>query len=734
VLKKNDSGTTLFTMPFTNSGTLEADTGTLSLTNGGALAGSFVTGSGAVIDFSGGNFTMTGAAPAASGAGLVEFTDNAGIAISGQMTGVLNCAGGMITAPLSIASTGILNISGIGMTLTNDSALTNSGTVNWLTGYVYLATCGAGPLVNLPGAQWNIQSGQSATCSCAANSNAFFLNQGAMLKTNDSGTTIISIKFNNSGALDTATGTLQLTNGGTLGGQFVTGQGAALDFIGGSFSLPGNSLASSGPGQVMFGGTADVSFTQQMSGVLNFAGGTIAGPLTITNGGTLNIRGSVALHGALTNKGTVNWLAGNIYLDTYNAPLAGPVVNLAGGQWIIQCDMSNNCYTNALNTFFTNAGTVFKTNSTGTSYFVNPFNNSGTLKAQTGSIELTGGGVLEGQFVAETNTLIEFDGGSYTLVGAAPAASGPGLVQFNDFYSEITCIGKMSGVLNCALASTAAPLSIASDGTLNITGIGIALNSSLTNEGTINWLAGVVYLNTGSSIDAGPVVNQPGGLWNIQCDQMMSDYNPYPLAPYAWFTNLGTVLKTNTTGTTTIAIPLLNSGTLKADTGTFLLSSGYSETPSANLLIPLSGPTPGTDYGQFQFTSAPAFAGALTVTTQNGYKPAVGATFTVLTYPSFTGAFSSTNLDLNDGMVLQPQFNPGSLVLTAAAATAPTMAISLSPGSVTIQWTPGFSTWVLQSATNLAAPNWTTLSTSGNSTVVSVQPKHQQYFRLHNGP
>ena len=83
-------------------------------------------------------------------------------------------------------------------------------------------------------------------------------------------------------------------------------------------------------------------------------------------------------------------------------------------------------------------------------------------------------------------------------------------------------------------------------------------------------------------------------------------------------------------------------------------------------------------------------------------------------------------------MLLQPQFNTGNLTLTAAAASAPRLSISFSGGNATIQWTPGFSGWVLQSATDLSAPVWTPLSVSGNQTVVPVTGA-QQYFRLHNG-
>ena len=722
VLKTNASGINLFEIPFNNSGALKDQTGTIQFLNGGVLGGTFVTGSGTGIGFNGGAFSLPGNALASSGPGQVQFAGTAGVTFSQSMIGILNFAGGTIAGPLTIASGGILNITG---SVAVDAALTNSGTVNWLAGYLYLDTCVsnlAGPIVNL--GQWNIEC-DSTNLSCQVGPNAYFINQGTVLKTNTSGTTLIAIPFNNSGTLRAASGTIQLTNGGALGGLFATVPGTAVDFVGGSFSLPGNALLTNGSGQVQFGGTAGVSFALPVTNVLNFAGGTIAGPLAIASTGTLNILDSVALLGALTNYGTVNWLSGNIYLNTCISNLAGPVVNL--GQWNIECDMTNLSCSAGDNAFFTNGGNVLKTNSTGTTYFSIPFNNSGTLKAQTGNMELMGGGVLGGQFVANTNMAIDFENGNFTLNGAAPAASGAGLVQFTGFNANITCIGPMSGVLNCYLASIVAPLTIAANGTFNILGTGVAIDSPFTNSGTVNWLGTNVYLG---ALGAGPLVNLPGGVWNIQSGRMLS--SGYPSDAGAYFTNAGTVLVTNNSVTANISIPFINAGTVIADTGTLLFNSGYGQSSTANLIFSLGGPVAGIDYSQFQFTYAPVFAGALSIGTRNGYQPGVGTAFTVLDYPSFTGAFSSTNVDLGGGLVLQPQFNPTNLVLTAAAVTAPTLSISISGASVTVQWTPGFSTWVLQSATNLSNPNWTTLSFTGNSTVVPVQPKQQQYFRMHN--
>ena len=209
-------------------------------------------------------------------------------------------------------------------------------------------------------------------------------------------------------------------DGGAVAGQFITGGGAAIEFNGGSFFLSNNAPASSGFGQVLFGGGADVNLTGPVTGVMNLTGGTIGGPLTIASGGILNITGSVTLLGALTNSGTVNWLGGNVYLDTCTSNLAGPLVNL--GQWNIGCDATNlSCFQGAINSYFINQGTVLKTNTTGITLIEIAFNNFGTLQANAGTIGLTSGGALGGLFLAETTAAIDFQAGNFTLNGAAPA-------------------------------------------------------------------------------------------------------------------------------------------------------------------------------------------------------------------------------------------------------------------------------------------------------------------------
>ncbi|MGA9777877.1 MAG: hypothetical protein WBS33_06360, partial [Verrucomicrobiia bacterium] len=78
-------------------------------------------------------------------------------------------------------------------------------------------------------------------------------------------------------------------------------------------------------------GTINLTNTVAISGVFNWSGGTLSGdPLTITNGGVLNITGSVSLENVLTNAGTVT-MTGNSAVTMYNnnGTYNGGVYNLA---------------------------------------------------------------------------------------------------------------------------------------------------------------------------------------------------------------------------------------------------------------------------------------------------------------------------------------------------------------------------------------------------------------------
>ncbi|MCX6864693.1 MAG: hypothetical protein NTV46_00490, partial [Verrucomicrobia bacterium] len=206
----------------------------------------------------------------------------------------------------------------------------------------------------------------------------------------------------------------------------------------------------------------------------------------------------------------------------------------------------------------------------------------------------------------------------------------------------------------------------------------------------------------------------------------------YPGYELGLITNAGTLRKSAATGTTTINIPVNNSGTVEALVGTINFNSEYSGTLSASL----AGTTAGTDYGKIQFSQPPHFSGPFTLTLRNGFLPLTGDTFDIASFPSATGDFSDfVGLDLGNGLHLAPHFEGGGLTLVTTfqpLQTVPTLTISRTVSGVFLRWPGEYTNWALYRSIDLKT--WEPATVSGaNSTVVpAVLPK--EFFRLHELP
>ncbi len=191
-----------------------------------------ITGSG-LCEFSGGTLTLNQTiAPnlRLAGGNVVlgpAFQDNGAItnlALSGStlvstytVTGTLTGSSGTIAAPLSIASSGVLNITG---SITLENVLSNAGTVT-MTGPAALTvynnnTIYQGGVYNLPGALWDIQTNANILCACYGHE--FFDNAGTLRKSLAAGTSTIQVSLTNSGTVNPLMGTLDFNTFTSLGG------------------------------------------------------------------------------------------------------------------------------------------------------------------------------------------------------------------------------------------------------------------------------------------------------------------------------------------------------------------------------------------------------------------------------------------------------------------------------------------------------------------------------------
>ena len=373
------------------------------------------------------------------------------------------------------------------------------------------------------------------------------------------------------------------------------------------------------------------------SGQFNWTGGTLSGnPLTVSTGGALNISGNSTkvLITALLNAGTVNWTGGGSLEVDYSTANSqyGLIQNLAGGVWTIQ--NSARIYNNSPNSaYFQNAGTVQKSGDTGTTTISIPFYNSGTVTAMLGTMLFNAGGTIEGSFNAGTGATINFNSGPF-VYNVTPAITGAGLVEVtggtlalaNDIIPNLQLLGGTislgpefqggAGITNLTIlggtltgsntvsgsftnggnllgsltllsgamanwnaGSIQGPVAIAGGASLIITSNSTKyLWGPLTNAGTVTWSGnGSLEVDFSSANNQyGTIQNLTGALWDIQNSSRI--YNSAPNGAY--FLNAGTLRKSADSGTTTIAIPLQNQGTVKALLGTLNFSSGGNMGPS----------------------------------------------------------------------------------------------------------------------------------------------------------
>ena len=317
---------------------------------------------------------------------------------------------------------------------------------------------------NLPGALWDIQTNANFNCACYGNE--FFNNAGVFRKSQGSGSSSIQVTFTNTGTVSALAGTIFVNRGGIISGSYDTAAGATINFSSGGFTMGSEpplavrDFVNSPAGLLLspkvfrrisswrartsvltstfqnngaitnltLNGAVLVS-TNTVTGTLTWTAGTLVGPLSIAQGGLLNISGNMGLQNVLTNSGTVT-MTGSAALTFYNnqTSLLGGVYNLPGALWDIQTNANFNCACYG-NEFFNNAGVFRKSQGSGSSSIQVTFTNTGTVSALAGTIFVNRGGIISGSYDTAAGATINFSSGGFTM-GSEPAISGSGLCEF----------------------------------------------------------------------------------------------------------------------------------------------------------------------------------------------------------------------------------------------------------------------------------------------------------------
>ncbi len=462
-------------------------------------------------------------------------------------------------------------------------------------------------------------------------------------------TTVSGFVFTNTGNVGALDGILDFTspvvsNGGT----FTASSGAELNFSGAKTFNTGTSLSGSSNNIRLLAGATTVAGSLTMNQV-EFAGGDLYGSASIggnvtwtagtwrgadtvafLTGSTLTLDGAATkslIRGdgngsngrILRSGGTVIWNGGGALAGADGAGID----ILAGGTFEIRNDRTFAHNGAGQMPFLTNAGTVRKLASAGTTVFQSvQFTNTGRLELLGGTLSLAGSGglanagiveifagtlensasgmsALGGTYLVQAGGLLRFTGGTHTV--ASTAFNGAGLTEIAGGVLSVGS-GTVGGRFRLGSGSVtgAGTFTVGSTGEFtwaggSLTGTGtlaIAAGGQLLIEGAAaktffrgdgNGSNGRIVANAGNVVwsDAGGIAggdgaafnNLAGGVFAITGDAAFG-YTGNGAAPT--FANAGTLRKTAGTGTTALDLAVSNSGVLESKSGTLLLGGGGS--------------------------------------------------------------------------------------------------------------------------------------------------------------
>ena len=528
--------------------------------------------------------------------------------------------------------------------------LNNNGTATWSGSGGSMNFINGAVINNPAGSVWNFASDSSLQFGGGAT--VAFNNAGTFEKTGGTApSTQISVTapFHNTGTVLGNSANLGFTGGGDCGsicsGTFTAGAGAAISFSGGVFAQSG---PINGSGTVNFNG-ATMNFgtgTETISAAtVNFIAGTVGGAApgilnfaTLLNwsGGTMCsslsgiscIAGSNATTNAnaginfpasssaglsfrtLNNNGTATWSGTNGFMNLIN----GALVNNAQGSVWNYTNESTLSFGGGAAVAFNNAGTFEKTGGTATNTISAPFQNTGTVMGNSGTISFSGGGncgsSCGGTYTAGTGGTISFANNIFAQSGPI---NGSGTVNFSgatmDFgagtetistttvnFTAGTIGGAAPGILNftnplnwtggtmCSSLTGISCVAGANATTNANGGINFPASSSvalsfrtLNNNGTATWSGTNGLLNF---INGAVINNLAGSVWNYVNDSTLSFGGGNAVA----FNNSGTFEKTGGASATQVSAPFNNAGNVSANAATLFFSNTYTQTAGSTTL------------------------------------------------------------------------------------------------------------------------------------------------------
>jgi hypothetical protein len=591
---------------------------------------------------------------------------------------------------LSATGGGILTISGTwsspspGVINENASTLNLGGTIGTITmptrtgGTINLTgvyNLGGGTLaLTATTGSWSVQSGtvKNATIN---------LSGGAQLVPNSSAY-FDHVTFATNFAF--TTGTIFLYHANTLatGVHIVANDGTVY-----LYDQPDGGASLNGTGEVLLGSSS---------------GGNLY--LYNGNGHVATVAATVLVHGF----GTVYYYAGG-NSGTIKADVAGKTLTVTGTSWVNKGTLSaiNGATLTLSGTNWSSPspGAINETNSTimlsGTfSHISAPVRTGGTITLN-GIYDLTGGTLAMNATTGNWN----FQGGTVKNGTLTFATGGSLVLNSSGYFDGVTLASNytigtatlfiyhtctLSGGVQITNTSGTIYLYDQPDAGAALSGTGqVILGGTSANLYLYNGNGHAAVIGSGVRVHGFGTVYSYASTINGIIEADVSGKTL--LLNGSAMTNKG-ILRASHGGTLQIQNPsfLTNQGALAAEGGTVLISGAFNTGASGIIDIGIGGTGQGTTYGLINCTGALTLAGTINTYLINGFKPANGATFTVLKYASKTGAFTKSNFNAGGGVSFTPTFGGTSLSLKASTSAA--SVASLSSGTMTLNGTSGNDT------------------------------------------
>jgi hypothetical protein len=328
-----------------------------------------------------------------------------------------------------------------------------------------------------------------------------FVNQGTIRKAGGYPTTASFVRhfINDSGTIDVESGTIDIYGGssGTTtfsdGGAFIVGDGARLTLSGPTGSLAGT-FTGSGAGSVALNsgtfeiGSAGATFNFP-PGLLHWNGGTLDVPAggALTNVGSLQLSdvplntypvrifdggGSLINSGAIVHNGPSNLEIDN-GSSLVNQP--GAVYKMQGTGGISQGGSGTSS--------FVNAGRLAKSSSATTSISVGSFNNTGSVYAYAGAVQISSSVIQVSNGTLTGGTWFINAGATLDLSGGGAISTNNALIVLNGFGANFRQITGLT----------------TNDGTLLLkNGASFGTEGDFTNNGIVTLLVATTFNVTGN--------------------------------------------------------------------------------------------------------------------------------------------------------------------------------------------------------------------------------------------